>query len=1598
MSERDDGEEVEETPEKGAAEKAGRKKPKKKASRGKRILKGVLITLVVLVVGVPLLALGLAHTGFVQNKVRARIEQRAGERLNGKLTIGELEISLFDERTLHLGKVAITDGDGREAVAIDKLDVGVDLGKAIKTKGIELDVGSVALDGVRVHVVRYEDGTSNLKNLVKPKPPEPEKPDEPKKDRHIQVRSLAISNVEVTVERPDGTKVVAKNVGVDADLDLRPTRKDVTVNVPSIRAEVAIQKPNLALAVNGFETGLAVALTGGAGTVTLHPTKAAVALEMKDAPKREIPIDLAGVSVDVAPGELGVKLENLLLGAMALEALEIDGRMGLDGPEGDQRVQLVGLQVTADKLNTLIGKPVLKSDVKLGLKLAGPPEKVIIGGDIDTDGAKVKIAGHVDAGKLKKPKFDVGITIEDVDTSKLLASEKVPPVTLERLHIGAKGDLDHGVPEAGVDVAIHLTGLKVKDKVIDDVSIAARMKDRVLTVGPLEAQAFGQRVVSRGSVDLARKLIDMTLTVDADVGDLLARLKAAGMNVKTPLPEKALRLEEGVVEVRVVGHLEGELKAEIDIHGLSLAGGRVFADIDALLQRHPKPTGDQKAVELKDLDGKVQLRSVYLDPLLAWRGKKLKNLTAAVWADIEVHDIPHDPFVRSELTVRAQHFDAYRLDPKKPMLTFRTLVRAIPELARIRADLVGTKNADDDEPTRLLKVRGRIPLDPEKKKIALYKHWQLDVEIPETQAQTLALYVPEKVADRIPPTGDVRMRVKVRGTPARPEAKMALDANTQLLPGAAQKVSIRGDAETKSDGKLAVSTKIRGWQDTKDIPIVDGLIGVVLSRSPLIPGPKPGLEWDVKLGVPKRDLSKLPIVPPLAGQGELVLSGKGDKVDIDALSLDLNLDDFVRNGKGPIDASVNVTVEEARTTLALSAGLGDKPLLIGKGELARGGKALLAALKKKNMSTIEKLGDPELTLDLDVVEQPIAALAPVAPGTAKLPGNLHGGFDVRGKLSAITAEGGIHWDGFKTLSDKDGKVLVGLNADAENVSLAVKAGPNDDLTIDVVVPRKDIKPYLDAKKCKPTPCEAKLPIAARIRSQDTALKDLAPAFAVKDKELDVGGTFGWKLDGNIVLQAKPSYRDDGTKRPPLSEESTLDGELVILDGHFGIPGTKRKYERMGLRLLTTLEAIELARLEAHESDLEKKDRSLVMSAKVLLDDFKPSALTAKVRADDWLVFGDGPSPRAKVGPADSPHGAMDATIVASGNLGTPIKKVDVDIQQLDLSVPYRFKRSHWPEVTDLGDVTILPSANDPTLSAAERQAVQRQKKRLVGKLPVPPVKAKPAPFDPNAPDGLDVKVRFSNKAALQLEQLKLVTDGEINIQRRGRGRKVNGQLDMHGGNVFLGGKDHKLVKGFIRFDDDNPGGYVDLLFARREHNATLRDISKASGGRVVKIHLEGPLSNRNTTLSGAGSPGTLYDLLSVHNAGRVRYQTEPDLPASMNAQFPQFNNLLFLSFLSVNLPKALLLDKVNGWADPYNGRGTKRYGKVQNYVAEGYGKDGSYRVRLVTNPPRAGQSDAEVTFDILFANTPQTAFGVGVGGGSRGGGGPGIFFEWSSED
>jgi len=241
--------------------------------------------------------------------------------------------------------------------------------------------------------------------------------------------------------------------------------------------------------------------------------------------------------------------------------------------------------------------------------------------------------------------------------------------------------------------------------------------------------------------------------------------------------------------------------------------------------------------------------------------------------------------------------------------------------------------------------------------------------------------------------------------------------------------------------------------------------------------------------------------------------------------------------------------------------------------------------------------------------------------------------------------------------------------------------------------------------------------------------------------------------------------------------------------------------------------------------------------------------------------------------------------------------------------------------------------------------------------------------------------------------MELHPHGTITVKIRPSGRTIAGKLAIDGGELSLGGKMHRLTRGSLSFDERRQG-YIDLWFEKELPPWALRNVSSASGGKAIEIHMFGPISDRRTVLAGAG-PGALYDLLSLHNTGRERFYAEADLAESDAVEFPQHNGLLTLSFLSVNLPHLLFLDRVAAWSDPVGE--PEAYGQLRHYEGDRYFADGHGRIRALRRPPDVGKSEAEVEALYLFQNTPQLLFGVGGAAGSRGGGGPGVVLEWSSE-
>lgn len=1518
------------------------------------------------ILGVPLLLVGLGvgylHTGAGKAKIKGVLVEKLHERVNGTVEVGVVDYSLFGD--VKLGDVHIKDEAGVEAVGLSSLTVSPSWGDLVRG---DLVIDKVALTGVSVHILKDADGGSNLKRLIKPVPEDPNKKP---LARLITVKSLSIGDVGVDILQPDGTKVLVSNVVVDGSLAILPATKDIDVEIGKIGLTVFVDKGEgkLKLGVQGLETGVTVKLEKGLGKATLHPLKGRVALTLPEKPERGFDIGLAGFTADIGENGLGMSLDKFLAGAVALASIEVKGRLEGGQIAGNQDADMLGLKVSGARVNELLGKNVLLGDIDVETHVHGPPDKIEINGTIKTGGATVAIDGSVGVGDPTNPSYDMGVTFTNVDTDKLLSPDMgVARVEVDKVTVSVKGK-GPKVDTAGAVAKINVSGVTARGVRVDGVDFDGELEKGILKVKAVEVKAIGQRFTARGEVEIATKRLDLTVGFDGDVGDALGRLKAAGIPIKSALPRGAIRFPDGDFQVHAKGLLGGVIDVQATAKRISVLGGTVGLDARAALIRHDPPLEDGKKVSVTAMDADIRLGGIKLSSLLAMRGKKLKGMDGTLAGDIHVEGTPQAPRAKLMLGLATSREDGGK--------TLRLSVTG--DVNPSSADVTVSLTPSDAQ-TELFGLRAKLPLSlgGAKKGIDPYRSIDVHAALPKKTLADLWAYVPKNALPGIEmlPEGDVSLGLDVKGTAAKPDGKLHLSLTTKAVPGMAttQKLELEATLKPAETGSaLAAHTDVDVWLDAEKPKLVHVTGDVDLSRSPILGPPEIAYRASVVAG---------PISPsdvPMASDKIKAMGGSViAKVDVHGNREDLN-------GKVTVTAAGVRPTEGGQVGLVLTADLNDADtdldvlvrvadsadgppntdLLKLAGKIGLGGKKLFAQLKDK-----EHL-DPSLALVLDIPKRALASLGVLRPNLAKAPGNLVGSIAVSGSAKVPLAKGAIALSDVERVDGKKGGAGVSLDVTKDQISLVLGAG-------ETVAADCPLRIAVDAPREPATRLSkgAVLPISATIRAKDADLKRLVPAILMADTKVGVAGSLDWNMD----IKASISKTETGI----VVNEGSVLGHMDLKSEAIALPGTKRAYRDVGLSLKADDKGLHLDSLHAKETDLDEKERTISVKAEVGLDKLKPTTASIALAAHKWLVFG----PRM-LGFADAPRGTLTLEVTAKAELAQPLKHAAVNVNKLELRMPERFERAHQPEDVHVGDVIVLDD-----------------KKSNFGKLPVPveekaPVKEEPKPqlagAEPPKEEGFDLDLHVSDNAHILRAPIDLAPSGDLKIKFRSTGRTIRGKLTVGKGALSLGGKPHPAVTGTLTFDDEHPKGWLDLSFARPMKPSALRDISEASAGDAVKVHMFGLVTDQKTVLSGAGSPGSLYDVLSMHNAGRERHVTEPDLPGAMAIDFPQQDGVLVLSFLSVNLPHLLFLDRFGAWADPYDGAGA--YGRLTHFEAERYVAGGSVRVRATTRPPAAGESEAALEIDYLPINTSRMLFGVGVAGGTRGGGGPGIVWEWSSRD
>ncbi|MFO0616402.1 MAG: AsmA family protein [Polyangiaceae bacterium] len=1594
------------------------KKPKKKRSIAFRIVRGFLILLAIPIVLAGVLV-GWLHTGWGQNWLRHTIEKRIGAKIDGAIEVGELHFALFGD--IHLGKVKIKDADGVEAISLGALDASLSWGDLLHGKVI---VKSLGVDGVHLHLIKDADGGSNLKKIFREKLYTPS-------DKDIHIEKIAVHDVDVDIDQPDGTKLSIQDVELAGSATINSVRKNFDVEIEPLTLGVSLEKPGgaLKLGVKNLKTGATVKLAAGAGTITLHPLSASISLVRAGVEgEKAFDVSLGETTVDIGNGNLDVNLGKLVTGALELGSIKIDGALAAEGGlDGKQKADLVGLHVDAGKVNELLGKQVLGSDLDVEVHVAGPPDRIDLDAKIKTQGGTIGLKGAVGIADPTKPTYDLGLDLDGVEATKLVASTiKVPDVTVTKVSVKVKGE-GKELDKIDAHADVHVTGvsanLPLKDAEgnptgktaavkVDDVALDANFKEGKLDLHALDVTAFEQQVHVSGSFVVPKKHVEAKIEIEGDPGRAIELLKAAGLPLTANLKPGFVTLKRGDLVLDVKGDLDGPLEVSIHVHKLALFSGTV--DLDATVRLHllPVPTdlppGAPKPprIGLESIDGfeaDVALTGISVDQILAMRGKSLPGLTAWLGGTVHAEGTLKDPKAKLNLALYAK-----RTDPdgaKAEPLT----VWIGGDVEKTRAVLaVRGKRALND----LLSVDAYVPLALEHDPRG--PDWEapfsVKARIPETLFTDLIALAPPKLLEgkleRVQPLlpgATIALDVDLKGSLMRPKGEFGLAVD---LPAKKYRAKVGGTIERDdSTGATVVAANTRVWLDTDKPALATLDAHAKFSASPLVPVSITGyraLQWDAKLDVPDTALAGLPLSPKaqlMGGTVGLTADLKGNTTDVLG-SLRIRARDVKPTQSGPVDATVAVDITDEKVAVDVGVDLSappvegqpgtpKSPLLFLKGTVGLAGKNLIPTVKTLSALPASSPALPALDLTLDIPNRPVASLGSLRPNLAKIPGNLSGNVAVTGNVKEPLAKGEILVDGFTTVSNDAGRIAVNVDANHEDLRASIGIGTG-------TVPPVQIEAHAKRSEIPAISNGSGRFVVATAKADKVDLRTLLPNFALdKVKGLGVKGELNWdmqfgatiaKVDGKTTLVAP-----------------ALTGELSIKKGEVDLPNTKRTYEDVTVELRAGKDGLKIDKIAAIENDLEVKHRWIDISGDLFWSDpLHVESAALDIRAEKWLLFG-----AKTIGMADAPRGTLSIDAKATSTLDKPIKVVGVDIKKLEVLFPDRYERSHQQEDSHLGDLMVLGDTGSDgkaielgklPVAPAVLEKIKKEEEARVAQAEVP-VAGTPEGAPPVAPapaSGADITITVEPGARLFQAPIDVSPQGTISLELRPGSRKIRGKLTMNGGSLQLGGAIHPLLEGALTFDDANPQGFMDVSFGKKAKNSALRDIAVESEGDQVLIHMFGPISDRRTVLSGAGSPGALYDLLSMHNQGRQRYVTEPDMPMSNTVQYPTHDGLLVLSFISVNLPHLLFLDKVKSWSDPYDGYGA--YGQIDNYEAQRVTENGKVRVVATRRPESAGQSDHELELDYLFTNNEQTLFGVGAVAGSRGGGGADIFVEWSSKD
>jgi hypothetical protein len=1301
---------------------------------------------------------------------------------------------------------------------------------------------------------------------------------------HIVIESLKLERVSVAMSKPDGTHVKAENLSLHGSIDARPIAKDVRSSLELDVSRFELRKPGVLLTAKDFRTSVLTDLVATKGPLTVGPTRAEASLTREDRAAVPMTLGLPAVAVNLQEGELALSMQAAQLFALMLAGAKVEVRRQGETLQGQQAFQLDGVSVRADAVNKLAGKDLLRGDIAFGARASGPAEALRVDVDLTppSGGGTIEAHGIVNA---QSRTYDLTLTARDLNAEKVLYEAPEASLQHVQLHVAGKG-----TDKESVDLRFELDANEatIRGKHIERMHVEGTFKAGALAIEKFNVGAMGQNLAANVAYNTQSKDLKAEFRLQGSVQDTLSALRKSGTAVPTS-PLLATLSIAASLAVNVEGRVGERLRVTVREGSLGALGGAVEPRGTVDLRFGDESKGE-KRVSAEDVDVRLNVRNLSLKSLDKARGKDVFAggfLSGAV----DLHGPPSALHVKADLALKRDDGE---------------------NLLRAQADVV-------------LSGKALLPGAPLRLVVLPIK-------------RSLRDFAPLLVASEKVPEGEVDLAVDIHGSGARPEGEVRIAVRGPLVPSIAPNA-----VNVAMVAKIGAAKGLVHVDLSTEASAGETRVRLVANADAAVPLSKDSLRnWSATLELPDTAIASLPLSPSqrgdLAGNVGAKIEASGDRWRLRTLGK-VSLKDVTKSGKGHVNGEIAFTVEPERTTVTVKGAVGDRPILIGQGELALGGDGFFAQVKDARTRALHAT--------LEVPRTPIGPVVPVLASAT-----IGGHADVSGTLTAPTLNGSFKLSDYVTLDGASATSELDIDATLDALKAAITFSKAADCATAACAPlalevSASPRAYLDAKKGEGT-----VAVDVRLHGENRELTQLLPKIPALTG-MGLRGMLAANLHALVALHVKGDTR--------TLESVTLEGPLELSEGGLQIPGSTRHFDPIALRMRGQGTRLLLETLELHEKD--GQDRVVQLSGNV---DVLSRQLSARAALTNVLLFG------GNFGQADAPRAEATGSVQIAADLAATPRRIDVSVEALELNSPDRFLRAHQQEVLSLGDIVEL----------GDRSVA-------IGKLAVPeavPVSA-PRADTPT----LIVHVDVPRPIHVLQRPLNLFAKGHVRIERFGDERVLSGGLTCEKGDLLVGGLVHPLHHGEIKMTPE--GAFLDLHFVRVPHVAALRDYASA-GGTELYAHMVGSYGKQKISFSGVADG--LFDALAVNNGGRVRVLSAPDLPGSQTAQLPQIREIRQTAFMGANLPHLAFLTRMSTLADPNVNRFA--YGRFERLEADRFSEDGKRRFRVTARSPAIGQSDGEVEYDYLWNNSARGVSGVGVVGGTRGGGGPVLFWEWNSAD